>query len=473
MILEASVPLRCLAVVLIGLCAGSFALAQESPPATDLLAPPGMSARPAEIRISDQVILVRDERMRQIHFTFVVHAGCLEEEPACRGIAHYLEHLILVGQNADHTEAAFRFFADGYANGWTNQKATAFVHRIAPHTAGGAVAIADLERLLAFYANRLRGFDVGAADAVRERNVVLQEYQLRTGNVPSSRFRVQFEKVLFLDHPLGQPVIGSPETIISFSLEEARRFHARWYASNNVTIVIAGNLDPEAVRALVARTLGTVEPRSLPLRPARTVPEVERGQFSLTVNDARVRGRTVRYAKLVRLPEETSLRSAGMLLSTFLASRLAGSPNDVLVEQQAVTDGISAGVAREMPGLYRFWLSAEPTPDTSHEQLADTMRRYLETLTKGGEFDPAILGRLKRRFAAEVGTNSLSGERILGRVVNWVANGDRFEDLSGFLIGVDATKPSDVGRLLAAFAGPGREVTGFLLPEADVQRRVP
>jgi secreted Zn-dependent insulinase-like peptidase len=95
------------------------------------------------------VILVRDERMLQTHFTLVVHAGCLDEEPDCRGVAHYLEHLLLVGRNPDHTETAFRFFADGYANGWTNQKATAFIHRIAPRRADQGGPMADLERLFA------------------------------------------------------------------------------------------------------------------------------------------------------------------------------------------------------------------------------------------------------------------------------------------------------------------------------------
>ncbi len=57
--------------------------------------------------------------------------------------------------------------------------------------------------------------------------------------------------------------------------------------------------------------------------------------------------RTVRYTKLVRLPEETvNIRSARLLLADYLASRLAGSPNDVLVESQSVTDGIGAGVTR-------------------------------------------------------------------------------------------------------------------------------
>jgi zinc protease len=464
---------RCLAVLLGAFLTPALAHAQDlSPPISPADRTIAM-ARPVEIRLSDRVILVRDDRMRQTHFVLVVHAGCLDEEPDCRGVAHYLEHLLLVGRNPDHSETAFRFFADGYANGWTHHKATAYVHRIAPRQTDPRDAMADLERLFAFYANRLRGFEVSAADAFRERNVVLQEYQLRTGNNPFGRFGMQFETVLLPDHPLGRNVVGSPETIDALTVEEAKRFHARWYAPNNTTVVVAGNLDPEAVRAAAARTFGVVEPRPLPPRPGRAVPQIAPERLSFTANAAQVKRRTVRYARLILVPEETDgLRSARMLLASFLASQLAGSPHDVLVERQGVTDGITAGLMRQLPGLYRVNLSAEPTPDTSPEQLADAMRRYLDDWA-GRPFDPAILERLKRRFAADHAMASLSGERVMDRVVSWVANGEAYDRLAVLPQHVAETTGDDVTRLLTALAGHGRELTGILLPESIRDGRTP
>jgi zinc protease len=462
----------CFALVLGATLIAPIALAQE--PSTNPPVSSAMSPQPAEVRISDRVILVRDERMLQTHFTLVVHAGCLDEEPDCRGVAHYLEHLLLVGRNPDHTETAFRFFADGYANGWTNQKATAFIHRIAPRRADQGGPMADLERLFAFYANRLRSFEVSAADAIRERNVVLQEYQLQTGNNPFGRFGVQFEKVLLPDHALGQAVIGTPDSIAALTLEAAQGFHKRWYTPNNITVVVAGNLDPEAVQAAAARTFGAVDLRPLPARAGRQVPEIEPESLSLTVSDAQVKRRTVRYSKLVRVSEEAgNTRNARLLLANFLTSQLAGSPNDVLVEQRSVTDGVGAGVIRLLPELYRVWLSAEPTPETSPEQLANAMRSYLNGLASHGTFDPATLNRLKRRFAADVTMTNLSGERMMNRVVDWVANGDPYDSLADFPSRVAAVTPSDVTRLLAALASPGRELTGILLPETNANQRVP
>jgi predicted Zn-dependent peptidase len=155
-----------------------------------------------------------------------------------------------------------------------------------------------------------------------------------------------------------------------------------------------------------------------------------------------------------------------LLLNGFLSSQFAGSPNDVLVEQQGLTDGISAGVTRLLPGLYRIGLSAEPTPETDPDDLARAMRRYLDDMITKGELEPSTLERLKRRSAADWATTSQSGERTMGRAVQWVANGDPYDTLADMPGHVAATTQDDVARLLTLLAGPGRELTGMLLPEA-------
>jgi hypothetical protein len=101
------------------------------------------------------------------------------------------------------------------------------------------------------------------------------------------------------------------------------------------------------------------------------------------------------------------------------------------------------------------------------------MRSYFNGLASHGSFDPATLDRLKRRFAADVTMINLSGERMMSRVVDWVANGDPYHSLADFPSRVAAVIPSDVTRLLAALAGPGRELTGILLPETNANQRVP
>jgi zinc protease len=99
--------------------------------------------------ISDRVFLVPDPKSSAIQFQMIVLAGSSDETNIEQfGIAHYLEHVVLVGRNAGHSDTAQRFFADGMSNGWTSQRATGYIHRF-PANAGD---VPDrLDRLFRFY----------------------------------------------------------------------------------------------------------------------------------------------------------------------------------------------------------------------------------------------------------------------------------------------------------------------------------
>src|SRR5262245_33250008 len=151
------------------------------PPLLLLMSPAPTTVAAAEQRLGEHLYLVRDKPGTPTQFQMVVGAGCADETGRCRGLAHYLEHLLLVGRNPEHKEIALRFFPDGSSNGWTSQRATAYVHSMPAREQGPR---ADLEKLFAFYAARLKDFSIADADAERERNVVRQEHDWRVGSRP-------------------------------------------------------------------------------------------------------------------------------------------------------------------------------------------------------------------------------------------------------------------------------------------------
>ena len=84
---------------------------------------PSLAALAAEERLGPHLYLVRDKPGTPTHFQMIVGAGCVDEAGGnCRGLAHYLEHLVLVGRNPEHKEIALRFFPDGVSNGWYPQR---------------------------------------------------------------------------------------------------------------------------------------------------------------------------------------------------------------------------------------------------------------------------------------------------------------------------------------------------------------
>ena len=64
-----------------------------------------------EIMVRDRVFLAEDRKANAIEFHMLVLAGCADEaDNNCCGHAHYLEHLVLVGRNTQHSDQAMRFF---------------------------------------------------------------------------------------------------------------------------------------------------------------------------------------------------------------------------------------------------------------------------------------------------------------------------------------------------------------------------
>src|ERR1700704_5454276 len=77
----------------------------------------------AEERVGDRLFLVRDKPGTPTQFQMIVYAGCLDEAGGnCRGLAHYLEHLVLVGRNPEHKDIGMRLVPDGSSNGWTSTR---------------------------------------------------------------------------------------------------------------------------------------------------------------------------------------------------------------------------------------------------------------------------------------------------------------------------------------------------------------
>src|SRR6185312_7693641 len=91
-----------------------------------------------------------------------------------------------------------------------------------------------------------------------ERDVVLEEYNMRVANNPDALLNEQIMAALYLNHPYGRPVIGWHQEIEKLDREDALAFYKRFYAPNNAILVIAGDTDAKEVRPLVEQTFGKI-----------------------------------------------------------------------------------------------------------------------------------------------------------------------------------------------------------------------
>ena len=102
------------------------------------LAAPALAQGRTEVRIAENVYVVPDKTAESISGWLVVKAGCADEAYGdCRGLAHYLEHLLLVGRRPDHSTSSFSLFPEGAANGWTSHRSTTYFQRFPAKGAEG------------------------------------------------------------------------------------------------------------------------------------------------------------------------------------------------------------------------------------------------------------------------------------------------------------------------------------------------
>ena len=421
----------------------------------------------AEERVGDHLYLVRDRPGSPTQFQMIVGAGCSDEKDGiCRGLAHYLEHLVLVGRNPEHKEIALRFFPDGSSNGWTSQRATVYIHNM-PAREGGPRA--DLEKLFEFYAARLKDFAISAEDAERERNVVRQEHDWRVGSRAFVRFTRKLDRLLIPDHPAGQWTIGTVDDINGFSLDEARAFHRTWYVLNNVDFVVMADIDAAALKEIADRALAGLAPGSLPPRASAKQPAVVNERTDIVEEDASIKRAGVIFKKLVRM-EEGDLYTAGAtrtLITSFLTSRLPGSLYEALVDKGKLAAGApSIAFSRVAPKTFTLTIGADVAPDIAPETVLAAISTYVEQL--GGSGIPAdTLTRLKTRFADGFATGSKDPRVVYSRLVGWLAGRSRYENLARWPAQIDAVTYEQVSTMMQGLSGPGRIVSGTLTPAKE------
>jgi predicted Zn-dependent peptidase len=422
----------------------------------------------AEQRLGEHLYLVRDKPGTPTSFHMIVGAGCTDEAGGvCRGIAHYLEHLLLVGRNPDHKEIAIRLFPDASSNGWTSQRATVYLHTIPSREDGPR---ADLEKLFGFYAARLKQFTISDEDAERERSVVRQEHDWRLASRPFARLARKLDRILLPDHPSGQQVIGTSEDIAQFKVEDARAFHRAWYVINNVDFVVMADIEPAALKDIADRALAGLEPRTLPPRMFSRQPAIDNGRTDLTEQDATVSRAGVYYKKLVRIDERDiyATTAARTLLAGFLTSRLPDSPYDVLVDRGKLAGSPpSVSLARVAPRSYMLTIGADVAQDVAPAALLAGIADYVE---RPPAITADILQRLKTRFADGRAAADKDPRQVYNRLVGWLAGRNRYEQFTTGPRRVAEATPDQVAALLAALAAPGRIATGTLTPATDTRQ---
>ncbi len=242
--------------------------------------PPAASAAPAEIRThvlgnGMKIVVWPDRDIPNVALYIWYRAGGRNEYPGITGVAHYFEHMMFNGtKNRAPGEFDRTMEANGGANNaYTSNDVTVYQDWF---PASALPLIMELE------GDRMANLDFDEKVIESERQVVYSERRLRVDN---DNFGALFEQVnatQWVAHPYQFPVIGWPSDIENWTLQDLKDFYRTYYAPNNATMFVVGDVDPAQVFALAEKHIGPI-PAQAPPQPIRTVEPEQKGERRVVV----------------------------------------------------------------------------------------------------------------------------------------------------------------------------------------------
>jgi zinc protease len=222
-----------------------------------------------------QVIVWPDRDIPNVAMYNWVRVGSRNEVPGITGLAHFFEHMMF---NGTSTRAPGEFDRTFEANGARNNAYTSSDVTVYQNWLPNAA----LELVFELEADRLRNLAFDEKVIESERGVVYSERRLRVDDSPFGRLQEQVQATAYAAHPYSIPTIGWPSDIESWTLSDLKTFYTRYYAPNNCTLVLVGDIDPKHAFALARKYFESI-PSQPPPEPIRTKEPEQRGERRVSV----------------------------------------------------------------------------------------------------------------------------------------------------------------------------------------------
>jgi predicted Zn-dependent peptidase len=223
-----------------------------------------------------RLVAVRLPHLHSAEIAIYLKVGGRNDPPEKEGLSHFLEHMLFRG-TADYAstlelETAFESLG-GSVNAATDSDSTCFYTRIHPsHAAEGIGIFASM-----LLRPKLTGIEV-------EKRIINEE-ALEDTNESGDDVNPDnlASRLLWPDHPLGMPTVGTLRSIASFTDQDLREHMERYYVPANTVITVVGDIDPETVFASCESAFGGWTGNRAPgIEPA---PGLRNGPCSIFVKD--------------------------------------------------------------------------------------------------------------------------------------------------------------------------------------------
>ncbi len=410
-----------------------------------------------------EVVVIEDHRAPIVVQMIWYRAGAADEPPGKSGIAHFLEHLMFKGTDKipPNQFSALIEAQGGDDNAFTSWDYTAYFQRIAADR---------LELVMEMEADRMRNLRITEEDVATERQVILEERAQRTDSDPGSLLSEQMRAMQYLNHRYGIPIIGWRHEMEGLTRQDALDWYSRFYAPNNATLVIAGDVTPDQVRALAEKHYGPLKPSEGIVPRVRPQEPPHLAERRITLEDDRVSNPYVMRTYLAPERDPGAQEEAAAL--TILAALLGGDgqtshlaralqfDTQTAVYTAAFYDGSSIDDGS-------FGLIVVPAPGVSLADAEAALDKALADFMAQGP-DPAAFERIKTQIRASEIYAKDNVQGLANTYGEELTLGLSLADVQAWPDVLNAVTIDDVKAAAATVLNRDKAVTGWLtLPQAQ------
>jgi len=188
---------------------------------------------------------------RAVHCGFVINAGSRDDYPGQIGMAHFIEHMLFKGTHKRKTFHILNYLESvgGDVNAYTTKEKTCFYASIvAEYFERAAELLTDITFHSIFPEKEI----------VKERQVIFEEIDLYR-NTPDEAIFEDFDEMIFPKHTLGHPILGTKDSISSFTKSQIRDHLQRSFVREQVVFSVVGNITEKRLNRVIDKYLLPLE----------------------------------------------------------------------------------------------------------------------------------------------------------------------------------------------------------------------
>ncbi len=328
---------------------------------------------------------------------YFVKTGSRDETLEVSGVSHFLEHMMFKGTDRRSAEAInLEFDAIGANyNAYTSDERTVYYGAVLPERAA---------ELLDLLSDMMRPA-LRESDFTVEKNVILEEIAMYEDR-PAFKVFEEGNERFYGGHPLGQSVLGTPDSIRALEQSQMLAYFSARYAADNLVLVLAGRYDWDAVVLQVTQLTDSWQPSGA----TRRYPDLEGATGTVTValpNLARTH--TALYAPGVSAQDP--LRYAAAVLTNCIGDGSGSRLYWALLDNGLAESASLSHDAADGAGVYVGYLS---TSVEAQAEALEVYRRVLRDVQDGG-VSADEWSRAQRKLATSL---TLRGETPFGRLMS-------------------------------------------------------